>query len=143
MATLRSAPATPSRLDLGLTVLRVLIGVIFVAHGLQKFFEFGIPGTVGAFTQMGAPLPGLTAPLVAGIELLGGAALILGLLTRVAAALLAVNMLGALLLVHLGGGFFAPEGIEFVLALFAASAALALTGAGQYSLDAVLSGRRA
>lgn len=143
MTTLPSTSVSSSRLDLGLTVLRVLIGVIFVAHGLQKFFEFGIPGTVGAFTQMGAPLPALSAPLVAGIELLGGAALILGLLTRPAAALLAVNMLAALLLVHLGGGFFAPNGIEFVLALFAASVALALTGAGRYSLDAVLAGRRA
>lgn len=131
------------QLDLGLTILRVLVGIIFIAHGLQKFFIFGIPGTTGAFTQMGAPFPALSAPLVAAVELLGGAALVLGLFTRVAGVLLAADMLVALLLVHLKGGFFAPNGIEFVLALFAASVALALTGPGRYALDALRARRPA
>jgi putative oxidoreductase len=92
---------------------------------------------------MGIPLAGVVGPLVAFLELLGGAALILGLFTRVTGIALAGVMLGALVLVHLPGGFFAPEGVEFVLTLMAGAIALALTGPGAYSLDAALARRRA
>ncbi len=99
----------------------------------------GIPGVSGFFTQIGAPLPQLTAPLVSVLEFGGGLALILGLLTPVVAALLAADMLGAILLLHLPNGFYATDGgYEFVLTLFGASLALALTGPGAYALDAVL-----
>jgi putative oxidoreductase len=137
MTTLPTARTnTVQNLDLALAVLRMAIGIIFVAHGLQKLLVFTLPGTVEAFTQMGVPLPALAAPLIALIELIGGAALIAGLFTRVAAVLLAVDMLGALALVHVKAGFFNPNGVEFPLALIAASLALALTGAGAYALDA-------
>lgn len=130
--------ATASRLSLGLAVLRVVVGVVFLVHGYQKLFLMGIPGVTGFFTQIGAPLPGVTAPLVSVLEFAGGIALILGLLTPAVAALLAVNMLGAILLVHLPNGFSASEGgYEFVLTLLAASLALALTGPGAYALDTV------
>lgn len=140
--TTQTVPAAPTasaspRLDLALMLLRVVIGAIFIAHGFQKLFMFTLPGTTGAFADMGVPLPALAAPLVAFVELVGGAALVAGLLTRVVAPLLALNMLGAILLVHLSAGFFGPGGVEFPLALLAASAALALTGAGRYSLDAL------
>lgn len=128
-------PENAQKTQLALAILRVLIGVIFVAHGYQKFFEYTLPGTTGAFTQMGIPLAGVVAPLVATIELIGGLALIAGLFTRVAAGLLALNMLGALLLVHIKGGFFAPNGIEFPLALIGATVSLALAGAGAFALD--------
>lgn len=128
-------PENAQKTQLALAILRVLIGVIFVAHGYQKFFEYTLPGTTGAFTQMGIPLAGVVAPLVATIELIGGLALIAGLFTRIAAGLLALNMLGALLLVHIKGGFFAPNGIEFPLALIGATVSLALSGAGAFALD--------
>ena len=135
--------ALPRRFDLGLVVLRVLLGVIFAAHGWQKLFVYGIAGVTGAFTKMGAPLPAITGPLVGALELFGGIALALGLLTRLVALGLAVDMLGAIVLVHAAAGFFMPQGMEFVLALFAGAAALALTGAGAFSVDAALGGRRA
>jgi putative oxidoreductase len=121
-----------SQADLGLLFLRLATGVIFVMHGYQKFFLNTVAGTAQFFAGIGVPLPGVAAPLIAGIELIGGLLLILGLFPRVVGALLAVNMLVAILLVHVAGGFFNPNGIEFPLLLLAASAALALTGAGRY-----------
>lgn len=125
-----------------LTILRVALGFLFAAHGFQKFNEWTIAGTQAAFAQMGVPAANLTAPLVAGLELVGGIALILGVLTRVVAALLAVNMIGALFLVHAAAGVFADKGgYELVLLLGAAALALALTGAGRVSVDRALFGR--
>ena len=126
-----------------LTVLRVIVGFIFAAHGWQKFSEFTIAGTQAAFTQMGVPAASAVAPLVAGLELVGGIALIAGLLTRVFGALLALNMLGALVLVHAPAGVFvANGGYELVLALGGGALAVALAGAGRLSVDAAAFGRK-
>jgi putative oxidoreductase len=131
----------PSRLDAALAVLRVVIGGIFIAHGAQKLFVFGIVGVTGGFSQMGVPLAGVTGPVVSVLEFFGGLALLLGVQTRVVAIGLALDMLGAMAFVHLKGGFFAPTGIEFPLSLFGGAIALALAGAGSYSLDRVLAER--
>lgn len=121
--------------DLALLVLRVALGAIFIAHGGQKLFWFGIAGTTEAFVGMGVFLPEITAPAVAIAEFFGGLALVAGLFTRLAAGSIAVVMLGAMVMVHLPAGFFLPNGIEFVLMNFAAAVALALLGAGAYSVD--------
>jgi putative oxidoreductase len=140
-SALRVWPASPA---LALLVLRLALGAIFIAHGAQKVFVYGFAGTSASFGDMGVPLEGVMGPLVALLELVGGILLVLGLGTRVVAAALTVNMIVATLLVHLTAGIFVAEGgYELTLMLGAASLALVLAGAGRFSLDAVLTKRRA
>jgi putative oxidoreductase len=119
----------------GIALLRAVVGIVFLVHGGQKLFVFGIHGVAGMFTQFG--IPAFLAPIVAFVEFVGGFALLLGIATRVAAALIAIDMLGAILLVHGKNGFFLPNGYEFALTLLAANVALVLTGAGALALDSL------
>ena len=126
----------------GLTVLRIVVGMVFLVHGLQKLLVMGFGGVAGFFGSLGVPAPGLFAVLVTLVEVLGGLALIVGLLTRLAAILLALDMLVAILTVHLPNGFFVNNGgYEFPLVLLASCVALAVAGAGEGALDGVLASR--
>ena len=129
------------QVSIGLTVVRLILGATFIAHGAQKLFVFGFPGVTGGFAQMGIPMPGFFGPFVALVEFFGGIAIVLGLLTRLTAFALAVDMAVAMLAVHLKGGFFNPNGVEFPLALFGMSVALMAMGAGALSVDALFRGR--
>ena len=122
----------------GMLPLRIAVGLVFLMHGAQKLFVFGLGGTADIMGKLGLPLPGLCAMIVIVVELLGGLAILLGVFTRVAGALLAFEMLIAIMVARLSGGFFAPYGYEFELTLLAASLTFALHGPGRMSLEEML-----
>jgi putative oxidoreductase len=119
----------------GLALLRIVVGVVFLMHGGQKFF-MGFHNVAGFLSSVGIPLPTLAAIVLTLVEFLGGTALILGVLTRYFAVLLAVDMLVAIITVHAKHGFFAGNGgMEFPLVLFASAINLVCAGAGALSID--------
>ena len=140
MAYPSTSTILPQRLNAALALLRIVVGAIFIAHGAQKLFVVGLAGVAGMFGQMGVPLPGITGPAIAFLEFFGGIALMLGLFTQPIALLLAVDMLGAIALVQISKGLVG--GYEFELSLLTSALALALAGAGEYSLDRVLAARK-
>jgi putative oxidoreductase len=127
-----------TRADLGLLVIRLVTGLVFLMHGYQKVFVYGFAGIGDGFAKMGIPMPMVMGPAIGILETLGGIALIIGFGTRIVGLLLACDMLGAIMMVHIKNGFFVPMGVEFVLTLFAAALALALAGAGDLSVDAAM-----
>lgn len=142
MALLKKLAATEA--GWGALVLRVPVGIIFAAHGAQKLFGWfgghGLAGTGGWMESMGLAPGVLMAFLAGSAEFFGGIALVIGLLTRPAAAVLAVTMLVAIFAVHFENGLFmSNNGYEFGLALLAASVSLLFSGAGKASVDAALS----
>lgn len=133
--------ADPRALDAGLLVLRLAVGLTVAAHGAQKLFGWfgggGIDGTAGFFTSVGYP-SGTAMAVVAGLtETFGGLALALGLLTPLAGAAVFGTLLNALA-VKWGGGFFAPDGVEYEVLLVAAAAGLTLAGPGRIAADRML-----
>ncbi|TMP38227.1 oxidoreductase [Pseudoalteromonas citrea] len=120
--------------------LRIPIGIIFMAHGAQKLFAwfggYGLEGTAGWMESIGLAPGFLMAVLAGSGEFFGGVFILLGLLTRPAAAVLAITMIVAIFSVHFSNGLFmSNNGYEFALALLAASVSVAISGSGKLSLD--------
>ena len=123
---------------LGLLVMRIVLGVIMMAHGYQKFSN-GIGKSAESFAHMG--IPAWCAYLVTYTELLGGFLLMIGLLTRVWALGLTIDMSVAIAKIHWKNGLTGQGGYQFPIALATLAFALIFFGAGPISLDAVLFGR--
>ncbi len=132
-----------------LAVLRVVLGIVFFAHGAQKalgwFGGYGFGATMNMFTG-NLHIPAIFAFLAICAEFLGGLGLIIGLLGRVAAFGIAVNMIVAVTMLHLPNGLFMNwtgaqrgEGIEFHLLVLAICLTLMVHGSGAWSLDRILS----
>lgn len=123
--------------ELGLTILRIVLGVIFIAHGWPKVGN--IEATVGFMESLSVPLPVVTAWLLAGLELGGGLLLIAGFLVTPVSMLLAAHMLMGIVLVHAANGFYVIDrgagGIEFNLILAASAMMLVFGGPGLAALD--------
>jgi len=129
-------------MDIGLLVLRLAVGLTMAAHGGQKLFGwfggYGLAGTGGFMESLGFRPGRVHAALAGTAETVGGLLLALGLLTPVGSALVIAVMVVAIGSVHLPKGFFVSDGgSEYNLVIMAAVAALAFTGPGAYSLDAV------
>jgi len=122
-----------------LTLLRVVLGVIFLLHGYVKLFVPGaFKATVTFFATLGLPVPVYSALVVSVAEFAGGILLILGLLTRWTSVVLIIEMLVAFFTVHLKQGFFIMPpayGYEFVLLILAGLVVVLANGAGAFSLS--------
>jgi putative oxidoreductase len=125
----------------GVTILRVCVGLMFAMHGGQKWFVYGIDNVAANFGKGGLPAPMLSAVLSSGAEFGCGILLVVGLLTRWATIPLIINMLVALLAVHLKNGFFLPTGFEYVFILLGCLTAILLLGSGPLAIDQLLPGR--
>lgn len=125
--------------DAGKLALRVVLGAVLFMHGYQKVFEFGVGNVAQNLFQngLGWPMPSLLAYLVSYGELIGGALLILGLLTHQASKIGIIIATVALFGVHIKNGFFLQPsgGFEYILLILAASFAIMTIGGGKYSLD--------
>jgi putative oxidoreductase len=127
-------------------VLRVPVGLILAAHGSQKLFGlfggYGLQGTGQWMESIGLQPGVLMAGLAGSAEFFGGLALVLGLLTRPAAAVTAFTMLIAIFSVHINNGLFmSNNGYEYALVLLVVTVSLFISGGGRASVDALLSRR--
>ena len=132
-----------TRAGWGMTILRIIVGVIFMAHGSQKLFGWfgggGLAGTAQFMESLGLTPATLMAALSGGAEFFGGLALVIGLLVRPAAVALIGLLVVAIFSVHIHNGLFMQNnGYEFALALLGGALAVLFEGAGRASLDAAI-----
>jgi putative oxidoreductase len=125
-------------IDLGLLIIRLVIGITFIGHGAQKLFGwfggYGPKGTGGWLESIGIKPGVLMAVLVGLFELVGGLLFASGVFLPVGAALIVVTMIGAILKVHGSNGYWVDKGgIEYPFVLIAVVVGIALIGAGSYS----------
>jgi putative oxidoreductase len=128
----------------GLLMLRFALGSVMFVAGWKKVFEFGVSSFTAALTAEGVPLPEFFAYAVTLLELVGGAFLVVGLLSRPAALLLAIDMVVAILLVTHEIGFLSSTGragVEINVLLIGGLLAILFAGPGSISLDRALEGR--
>lgn len=123
--------AKPWMKNLGLLILRLTVGAVFIYAGWMKLSDMTM--VVGMFTNMGLPIPAVFAYLIAVGEFAGGIGIVLGIFTRIAALGMAIIMVGALLLVHVGMGQW-DAGTQLVVVLLGANLALAGLGGGSWKL---------
>jgi putative oxidoreductase len=138
------AEQVPVANDIGLLVLRAIVGLIFVVHGAGDIFEAGVSSNVENYRDAGIPLPALSAPFAAYVQFLGGLALIAGLVSRLVTLGMVVVMAGALVFVHAGEQIPIGQdgsGSGFALIMGAASLAIVLAGPGRFSLDYLIATR--
>lgn len=122
--------------DVCITISRILVGIVLIAHGWQKYDSWTIDGTAQSFESMSVPWPNASAQIATYFELAAGVLLILGLLVRIVGPLLFIQMAFAFGFAHWGKGvFIADGGWELVGVLGAAGLALAASGSGRFSLD--------
>ena len=125
----------------GLLPLRIVVGLVFLMHGGVKYTDFGLAGVTDMLGKLGFFLPQFWAVVLMLVEPLGGAAILLGIGSQVAGLLLAVEMVVAILVARMGGGFFTPYGYEFELTLLGACLTLAAMEPGPMSVAAWLRAR--
>lgn len=137
-----NSPTNDTLQKWGLVPLRCVVALVFLMHGSQKVFDFGVHGVADMLGKLGFPAATFFAVLLMVIEIGGGLAILFGFFTRAAGFVLALEMMIAIYVARLGSGFFTPYGFEFELTLMGACLTFAAVGAGGVSLDDLMRRRR-
>jgi putative oxidoreductase len=135
---MRRLPTFP---DIALLVIRLILGLSYWQHGMMKY-NMGLSNVGASFAKMGIPMGSMAGPGITMLEIVGSIALVFGIGTRIFAALLVCDMLGAILFVHYKNGYAGQGGMELVVLLATLALTLVLCGAGKFSIDSRLGRNR-